>query len=213
MNIKNKSKKQKGLIIALALSVSIIVIFGVIIKNINAQEKKLHDEYQMKLVEKDSIVVDLEKKLMESELLIENSNPENREELSETTLDRQNKYIKVSNEFLDYYLNYDTNSLNERREKLLKITSDELINHVAPEQSKEENALSSDPTFSSEVRSIKTFVSNKIENTVEVISEVHYLAKSTEGESEVKAFVKLKLSLEEEGIIKVTEYFYYPINK
>lgn len=207
-------QKSKGLnILALLLVVS-IVLNGVLVKNLYTKQGAVNYENQIATDQKEKEIVALENTIKELEDELSHATPENRETLSQTTLEKQSKYLNVADEFINSYLNYDSNSLNKRREQLLPITSEKIINVVAPEESDNENALSSDPTFTATVTKMTTYISRmtESENAIDVIADVSYQAKSTEGETTVNSLIKLTLQTDNQGIIKVIDYVYYPIN-
>lgn len=207
-------QKSKGLnTLALLLVVS-IVLNGVLVKNLYTKQGAVNYENQIATDQKEKEIVALENTIKELEDELSHATPENRETLSQTTLEKQSKYLNVADEFINSYLNYDSNSLNKRREQLLPITSEKIINVVAPEESDNENALSSDPTFTATVTKMTTYISRmtESENAIDVIADVSYQAKSTEGETTVNSLIKLTLQTDNQGIIKVIDYVYYPIN-
>lgn len=212
MNIKKNRKDLKGLyIIALFLLVSLLLNV-VLVKNIKLQEKALRIEYRSEINKKEAKINTLNNTITQLEFDIDHASPESKDNQSKMQLAEQNNYLNKANEFITTYLNYDTNTLGERRNKLSPMTKSELLNQVAPEESQNEENLSSDPTFSSTVKSLNTYISklNEEDKTSEVIAEVSYQAKSTEGETTVNSIIKLQLQSDKEGI-KVTEYSYYPI--
>lgn len=142
--------------------------------------------------------------------------PEEKEHLENETLRLQQSYKEVAKAFITDYLNYNTQSLKDRREKLKSITTGKLLDQVAPEidASGDGSELSSDPTFTSKVTQLNLFISDvKPElKTGDVLAEVTYEAKSTEGKTIVKSFVDLSIQTQEDGKMTVQEYHYYPQN-
>lgn len=207
-------QKSKGLSLLALLLVVSIVLNGVLVKNLYTKQGAVNYENQIATDQKEKEIVALENTIKELENEISHATPENRETLSQTALEKQSKYLNIADEFINSYLNYDSNSLNKRREQLLPITSEKLIDVVAPEESDNKNALSSDPTFTATVTKMTTYISRmtESENAIDVIADVSYQAKSTEGETTVNSLIKLTLETDNQGIIKVIDYAYYPIN-
>ena len=205
---------KKVLIIGGVMIISLILNV-VLYSNINSVEGKVESKFSEEIENKNTIISGLELKVDELNDLIENSTPESRKEISKTKLEEQNEYKTIATDFINSYLEYNTDNLKDRREKLLSITSEELVNRIAPEPiNEEENQLSSDPTFTSVIDEITIYITeiDEITNTCQVIADVKYDTKSTEGEASVSSLVQLQLQKNEDNSIKVMTYEYYPIN-
>lgn len=205
---------KKVLIIGGVMIISLILNV-VLYSNINSVEGKVESKFSEEIENKNTIISGLELKVDELNDLIENSTPESRKEISKTKLEEQNEYKTIATDFINSYLEYNTDNLKDRREKLLSITSEELVNRIAPEPiNEEENQLSSDPTFTSVIDEITIYITeiDEITNTGQVIADVKYDTKSTEGEASVSSLVQLQLQKNEDNSIKVMTYEYYPIN-
>lgn len=215
MNVNYKHKdSKKGLYFLVLFLVLSLIFNGVTLKNLYTGEKKNEDVINEKISEKDSEIDRLEASVTSLKNQLSNLNEEDKQKLSNTELDKQKAYKSVADEFIAAYLNYDSNSLEERREKIKVITSEELLDKIAPEtDSNSENELSSDPTFTSKIKESKVYISELSNdlNKAEIVADVSYLAKSTEGETTVKSFILLELTKDEDGVIRINNYTYYPM--
>ncbi|MFE7150803.1 hypothetical protein ACFVIJ_10355, partial [Heyndrickxia sporothermodurans] len=145
---------------------------------------------------------------------IKNNDPKVKKQNSNTEIEKQNNYKEIAKQFLNAYLNYDANKLEERREKIKPIATETLLNTVAPkEDTSSQNELSSDPSFSSRITNLNLYISdiNQNLNKGEVVADITYEAKGSEGKVTVKSFVYLEIQTAEDGSMKVNNYVYYPI--
>lgn len=217
MNAISIKKRSKGLCIIVLFLLISVILNVILFKNIEIQEKKITQEQKIKQdnEEKNITILTLKDKITELENKINNSTNESKENVSNTEIEIQQSYLKIANEFIITYLNYNTKTLTERRKNLISIATDELVNQLAPEESENvKEQLSSDPTFSSKILNSNFYISglNEEENESEIIADISYLATSREGESKVRTFISMKLKTMEDGTIKVINYSYYPIN-
>lgn len=215
MNIHQSKRSKKGLYTLVLFLVISLVLNGVLYKNLFSEESRLQEETSSKLTKKDKEISSLEGTIKSLKTQIANSKTETREKLSKTELEKQQAYEEIAKQFITAYLTYDSSSLKERREKIKPITNEDLIDKIAPEENENDTSqLSSDPTFSSTVTSLNIYVANeeKEANSREIIADVSYEAKSTEGKTKVKTFIYMELKTQGDGAIKVNDYIYYPIN-
>lgn len=216
MNVNTQKSSKKGLLVIVLLLIVSLILNGVLFSNLVSQESVISNKQRDKLEKKDAVILNLEDKIKELQSTISNSVPEVKKQISETKLEEQQAYKGVANEFIKNYLNYSTNTLTERRDKLIPITDKDLVNKLAPEESEDnDNSLSSDPAFTSKVISSKIYITdiNDALKSSEIIADVSYKAKGSEGETTVRTFIYIQLKTENNGNIKVTNYVYYPITK
>ncbi len=217
VNIIRTKKDKKGLYAIVLFLIFSIVLNLVFYRNLMSQEDVIATEKNVLIEEKNQEISSLQGKVKLLEDDIVSYQPEKKEEISATQLQKQQAYKEVANTFVNAYLNYDSSHLNERREKIMSVTHKDLIDSIAPEVTEEEDdsklQLSSDPTFTSKVDDVKVYITEVDENlnSSEVIADVSYLSKSTEGKSSSRSLIYLQLKKEKDGTIKVTEYTYYPI--
>lgn len=216
MNVYKSDKKRKFFPIIISILVVSIVLNVVLSWNLVTQQKEIKAQQETKLKEKEDTILSLQEEVDGLKSYINSSTPQNKKESSKTELEKQQKYKNVANEFINAYLNYDTNTLKERREKLLEISTEELVNRVTPKETNKDpgKALSSDPTFTSQIDKIKIYTTgtNDESNSSEILVDVNYIAKGSEGESTVRTFIYLKLQSNANGAIKVIDFMYYPIS-
>lgn len=217
MNVIKTKHNKKGLYaIVLFLVLSIILNF-VLYRNLMSHGEVIAAEQNNQLEEKDQAIVNLQEKIELLEEDLYNSQPENKEEASITQLDKQRAYKGVAESFVNAYINYDSSHLKERRENIMSITHEDLIDILAPEVYEDEDSndmkLSSDPTLVSTVQDVKVYITEVDENLEmsEVMADVKYITKNTEGESSSRSLIYLQLKKGTDGSIKVTDYTYYPI--
>uniref|UniRef100_UPI00344CAF75 hypothetical protein n=1 Tax=Carnobacterium sp. TaxID=48221 RepID=UPI00344CAF75 len=218
MNIRKSNTNSKGLlsIVLFIILVISLVLNGVLtlhltkkdVSNITINSTEV-DEYKKTILSLEDDVTRLNEE-------VNNANPEQRDSLSKTKIEEQNTFKQVANDFVSQYLTYNTKTLEERRNSIKDITDESLLDKVAPEiQETDKQALSSDPTFTSKVENVKVYIAD-INNTLGVgnaIIEVTYATKNTEGESKLQSLIYLELKKDENNMIKVTDYTYYPVTK
>ena len=217
MNVIKSKKAKKGLYaIVLFLVVSILLNF-VLYRNLVSQGEVIAAEKDTQLEEKEQAISSLQGKIKLLEEDIHNGQPEKKEEASVTQLEKQRAYKDVAETFVNAYLNYDSSHLQERREEIMAITHKDLIDSIAPEVQEDESGkemkLSSDPTFISAVEDVKIYIT-EVDETLkmsEVVADVSYISKNTEGESKARSLIYLQLKKDNDGSILVTDYTYYPI--
>ncbi|MGG4263763.1 hypothetical protein [Peribacillus simplex] len=216
MNISKQKKIPKGLFIIVLFLIVSLILNAILFKNILSQEDKVRTQIREKLKEKDSKISGLEDTIKNLTIDINNNDPGVKKQTSNIELESQKSFKEVAKEFITAYLNYDSNKLKERRDKIKPITTDSLLNKVAPETDglESENQLSSDPTFSSEINELSLYINdiNKELKSGEVVADITYKAKSTEGETKIRCFVYMEIQTEDDGTIKVNDYIYYPVN-
>lgn len=216
MNISKQKKFPKGLFIIVLFLIGSLILNAILFKNILSQEGNVETQISNELKEKDSKISGLEDTIKNLTIDIKNSDPGVKEKISNTELESQMANKDVARKFITAYLNYDSNQLKERREKIKPITTDNLLDKVAPEmdESDSENQLSSDPTFTSKITDLNLYIDdfNKEEKSSEILADITYEAKSTEGKTKVRSFVYMEMQTEDDGTIKVKNYVYYPVN-
>lgn len=156
-------------------------------------------------------------------------NPEMPTEQTETTSkvdidsessaeENDNQILAVSESFIGAYLNYssDSESLSARRKALSDIvSSDELLNILAPEESNEtESVIDAEYiTYTSKINSADFYVySESNNNSAKVMIEVTYTVNSYEGETELHAICTIKLTTDDSGNYKIADYNYQNIS-
>lgn len=193
-----------------------LILNVVLYKNINSFDEANKIETNEILTSKEQEIENLNNEIDTLETELVNSTLENREDYSNTIVEKQNIFIDGANKFIERYFNYSSNDMADRREKLMEITSPDIIDHVAPKPIENpEEQLSSDPTFVSELQSVDFYLSriNESNNTAEAVARITYLGSNTEGESTVNGIVRLQLELSsvDSNEVIINEYDYSPI--
>ncbi|MCM3033700.1 hypothetical protein [Niallia sp. MER 6] len=215
MNINKTKKSGKRLYIIAFFLILSLILNGVLYKNLYAKEAVSSNEFYKELKEKETNIKALQSEIQGLQDEIKSLDPQERKELSKTELELQEAFKTVANEFITDYLTYSTNTINERREKLMPITSAELLNQVAPESmDNDPSQLSSDPTFSVKVSNVILYISGFDSSTdqTKMIGDVTYKTQGTEGKTTEHSLVEMELMKDKKGQIKVNNYTYYPIN-
>jgi|GEM_PF-2813633 len=216
MKVTKHNTSEKGLLYIVLFALFSVVLNIVLVFNLMNQEERVHAKNSEVVSEKEEIILTMQEEINGLNEQLANNTPEKREDLSNTKLEQQNKYKDTAKSFVASYLTYDTNSLDKRRESISEITTIELLNKVAPEVVEtDKQALSSDPTFTSNVLDSTIYVSdiNETLNTGNAIVDVKYATSNTEGETTLRAIISLQLQKDEAENIKVTDYYYYPIQE
>lgn len=218
MNIRKSNTNSKGLlsIVLFIILVISLVLNGVLILHLTKKDVSNITINSTKVDEYKKTILSLEEDVTRLNEEVNNASPEQRDSLSKTKIEEQNTFKQVANDFVSQYLTYNTKTLEERRNSIKDITDESLLDKVAPEiQETDKQALSSDPTFTSKVENVKVYIAD-INNTLGVgnaIIEVTYATKNTEGESKLQSLIYLELKKDDNNMIKVTDYTYYPVTK
>lgn len=208
-----KVEKKLSIIVILILILSIALNL-VLFKNVKSVEADTESKYQKELSDKDKQLAGFEAKIEELNTIVTENNATEDGQKKDSEMKMLNEYKEIADQFIHDYLTYNTESLLDRREKLKDITDEKLIDRIAPEpQEQEGKVYSSDPTFTSKVTKTSVFVSNDtdLNETANVIVDVEYDTKSTEGEAPLRSLVYLKMERDEGGKIKVMSYDYHQI--
>lgn len=187
-----------------------LILNGVLLYNLISQNERFEVRYKDEISEKNKTI-----KSLKTEISNINISNDTDESAPNSELELQTNYKKVAGDFVKYYLEYSSNNLSERRNNLLSVTDENLVEKIAPEvteSTEERSQLSSDPIFISAVKNTKVYISetNNITNSAEAFAEVTYKAKGSEGETEVNSFIHMHLKMDDNGSIKVNDFNYYP---
>lgn len=219
MNISRSNKSRKGLTILVLFLIVSIVLNGILFKNIVSQEEKNKSQISNKLKEKDDKISALEDTVKELSSNKNDNDSEDKKRYLNKVLKKQQAYRQVATKFITSYLNYSSDKLDERRKEIKPITTDDLLDKVAPKTDDKSSSnagkeLSSDPTFSSKVTNLNLYINDISQNlnNGEIMADVKYEAKSSEGKISERCLVEMELQTEDNGAIKVSDYVYYPIN-
>lgn len=210
MNIQKSNKYSKGLI-ALALFLVLSLVLNIILIRVSTTKtSELKSEYMETISAKEAQNRELVAEISSLKELSEpnNDTEENNNELNKVDIEKQ--FLTVSEEFINSYLNYDNNTIEDRRTRLLAFADSKIVNRIAPEQLESESVYSSDPTFTSTISDLNIYLSQNIaeQNTRDVMAKVTYEAKGTEGNTTVSAIINLELTVNENDEVRVTNYDY-----
>lgn len=205
---------KKLSVIVIAVLILSAALNLVLFKNIRSVEADTDTKYQKELSDKDKQLAGFEAKIDELNAIVTENDAEKESGSEDSETKTLDEYKTIADQFIHDYLTYNTEGLLERREKLTDITDEKLLDRIAPEPQVQEGTLySSDPTFTSKVTKSSVFISNDsdLSEKANVIVDVEYDTKSTEGEAPLKSLVYLTLEKNEDGNIKVMSYDYHQI--
>ncbi|MGH0589699.1 hypothetical protein ACQVQY_27200 [Bacillus mycoides] len=202
--MNNLSKILSG---ALVLS---LAFNGIWAYNTTKEFDKKDKKYRVTVSEKEKQIGDLQVKLeQESKKINEGAADENKKE-SNPTVDLQNKYREVANQFVHAYLDYSVQNKGERRNNLLKITDKKVVDVVAPNTDD-----LGDPNFKSHVNKAEIYINSEgdISKKCTALLDVEYTIEGLENKKTTISSV-VKITLEKQGEeIKVVEYNPYPAKR
>ncbi|HFT5903682.1 TPA: hypothetical protein ACGSMF_004857 [Bacillus cereus] len=202
--MNNVSKILSGaLILSLAFN-------GIWAYNTTKEFDKKDKKYHVTVAEKEKQIGDLKVKLeQENKKVNEGAADENKKE-GNPTLDLQNKYREVANQFVHAYLDYSVQNKGERRNNLLKITDKKVVDVVAPNTDD-----LGDPNFKSHVNKAAIYINSEgdISKKCTALLDVEYTIEGLENKKTTINSV-VKITLEKQGEeIKVVEYNPYPAKR
>ncbi|MDX5746224.1 hypothetical protein SIM20_24135 [Bacillus cereus group sp. BfR-BA-02570] len=202
--MNNLSKILSG---ALVLS---LAFNGIWAYNTTKEFDKKDKKYRVTVSEKEKQIGDLQVKLeQESKKVNEGAADENKKE-SNPTVDLQNKYREVANQFVHAYLDYSVQNKGERRNNLLKITDKKVVDVVAPNTDD-----LGDPNFKSHVNKAAIYINSEgdISKKCTALLDVEYTIEGLENkQTTINSVVKIMLEKQGEEI-KVVEYNPYPVKR
>ncbi|EJV41942.1 Uncharacterized protein BC141101_05738 [Bacillus toyonensis] len=201
----NNVSKVLGVVLILSLAFNGILSYSTK-KEFDKKDKKHH----VTVAEKEKQIGDLKVKLeQESKKVNESVADENKKE-DNPTLDLQNKYREVANQFVHAYLDYSVQNKGERRNNLLKITDKKVVDVVAPNTDD-----LGDPNFKSHVNKEAIYINSEgdISKKCTALLDVEYTIEGLENKKTTINSV-VKITLEKQGEeIKVVEYNPYPAKR
>ncbi|MCU5725142.1 hypothetical protein OCF66_09020 [Bacillus toyonensis] len=201
----NNVSKILGVVLILSLAYN-----GILSYSTKQEFDKKDKKYHTTVSEKEKQIGDLKVKLeQESKKVNEGAADENKKE-SNPTLDLQNKYREVANQFVHAYLDYSVQNKGERRNNLLKITDKKVVDVVAPNTDD-----LGDPNFKSHVNKAAIYINSEgdISKKCTALLDVEYTIEGLENKKTTINSV-VKITLEKQGEeIKVVEYNPYPAKR
>ncbi|NWK72615.1 hypothetical protein HWX41_27220 [Bacillus paramycoides] len=163
---------------------------------------------QVQAEEKEKAIKELETKLDHAKKKMAEENKPKTEAEKQAPVNIEKQYKEVTNQFVHAYLDYSVKNKGERRNNLLKMTEQSLVDRIAP------NAEDGgDPGFKSKVNETIMFIdnSNDINQKCSVLVDVKYTIEALEnGKTDVHNFMKVTLE-KKDNAIKVVDVSMYPI--
>ncbi|PGZ57901.1 hypothetical protein COE58_24095 [Bacillus cereus] len=174
--------------------------------------KKEMDHVQAKIQtqaeEKEKTIKELETKLDQAKRKVAEENKPKTEDEKQASVNLEKQYKEVTNQFIHAYLDYAVKNKEERRNNLLKMTEQSLVDRIAPNV---EDV--GDPGFKSQVNETVMFINNAedINQKCSVLVDAKYTIEGLEnGKTDVHNFVKVTLE-KKENVIKVVDVSMYPL--
>ncbi|MBE7106138.1 hypothetical protein FT637_24955 [Bacillus cereus] len=189
----------------LVVSIAYNVYFGI-------ETKKEMDNFNVKLKtqaeEKEKTIQTLETKLDQAKRKMADENKPKTEEEKQAPVNLEKQYKDITNQFIHAYLDFSVKNKDERRNNLLKMTEQSLVDRVAPNMED-----GGDPGFKSKVNETVMFIdnTNDMNQKCSVLVDVKYTIEALEnGKTDVHNFMKVTLE-KKDNTIKVVDVSIYPI--
>ncbi|TKI13613.1 hypothetical protein [Bacillus cereus] len=202
--MNNVSKILSGaLILSLAFN-------GIWAYNTTKEFDKKDKKYHVTVAEKEKQIGDLQVKLEQKDKKITEGAAGGNKKEGNSTLDLQNKYIEVANQFVHAYLDYSVQNKGERRNNLLKITDKKVVDVVAPNTDD-----LGDPNFKSHVNKAAIYIDSTgdVSKKCTALLDIEYTIEGIENkQTTINSIVKITLEKQGEEM-KVVEYNPYPVKR
>lgn len=200
--MNNFTKIVTGLLV---ISISYNVYFGL-------ETKKEMDHLKATLKsqeeDKEKTIQTLENKLNQAKRKLAEKNETKSEGGKQVNVDIEKQYKEVTEQFVHAYLDYSVKNKEERRNNLVKMTEQSLVDRIAP---KVEG--SGDPGFQSKVNETVMYINNStdINQKCSVLVDVKYTIEGLEnGKTDIHNFMNVVLE-KKDNAIKVVDVSIYPI--
>lgn len=130
-------------------------------------------------------------------------------------------FDSISYQFIENYTTYATKNISNKREALLKIANDTVVNKIVPEQQvadiasqltankKDKNIYSSDLTFESKLLTSKIYRDVTGNDSCDYFALVTYEVSGASGKSEQQVMLEYALDKSVDGKIKVVSFDYH----
>ncbi|MBU4643088.1 hypothetical protein [Bacillus toyonensis] len=200
--MNNFTKIVVGLLVA---SISYNVYFGIETKK---EMDHLNTKLQTQAEDKEKTIKGLETKLDQAKRKMAEENKPKTEEEKQAPVNLEKEYKEVTNQFIHAYLDYSVKNKEERRNNLLKMTEQSLVDRIAPNTED-----GGDPGFKSKVNETVMFIDNTADmnQKCSVLVDVKYTIEALEnGKTDIHNFMKVTLE-KKENAIKVVDVSIYPI--
>lgn len=190
--------------IVIGLFLISFVLNIVLTVNTKNELARLKTEHQTKIEEKDVSIQSLQEQLDELKAEITLLKTESEEDLSNTEIGKQSEFKEAASQFIYAFLEYSVENQGARRENLLKVTRQDIVDILAPE-----GEDVGDPKFNSEIDSVSFYIekTDDISKKANVIMDVTYTITGSEnGTTTIRNFVKTTLEKQDDGSVIATKY-------
>lgn len=206
--------KKLHLQIATGVLIFCLIVAGITLMKNKQKMTTLEQSYSEKLKKEQTKQNQLvtENKMLKTEVQAVKSNEQEK---------NSQNFDSISYQFIENYTTYATKNISNKRETLLKIANDTVVNKIVPEQQvadiasqltsnkKDKNIYSSDLTFESKLLTSKIYRDVTGNDSCDYFALVTYEVSGASGKSEQQVMLEYSLDKSVDGKIKVVSFDYH----
>lgn len=206
--------KKLHLQIATGVLIFCLIVAGITLMKNKQKMTTLEQSYSEKLKKEQTKQNQLvtENKMLKTEVQAVKSNEQEK---------NSQNFDSISYQFIENYTTYATKNISNKREALLKIANDTVVNKIVPEQQvsdiasqltankKDKNIYSSDLTFESKLLTSKIYRDVTGNDSCDYFALVTYEVSGASGKSEQQVMLEYSLDKSVDGKIKVVSFDYH----
>lgn len=206
--------KKLHLQIATGVLIFCLIVAGITLMKNKQKMTTLEQSYSEKLKKEQTKQNQLvtENKMLKTEVQAVKSNEQEK---------NSQNFDSISYQFIENYTTYATKNISNKRETLLKIANDTVVNKIVPEQQvadiasqltsnkKDKNIYSSDLTFESKLLTSKIYRDVTGNDSCDYFALVTYEVSGASGKSEQQVMLEYALDKSVDGKIKVVSFDYH----
>lgn len=206
--------KKLHLQIATGVLIFCLIVAGITLMKNKQKMTTLEQSYSEKLKKEQTKQNQLvtENKMLKTEVQAVKSNEQEK---------NSQNFDSISYQFIENYTTYATKNISNKREALLKIANDTVVNKIVPEQQvadiasqltsnkKDKNIYSSDLTFESKLLTSKIYRDVTGNDSCDYFALVTYEVSGASGKSEQQVMLEYSLDKSIDGKIKVVSFDYH----
>lgn len=206
--------KKLHLQIATGVLIFCLIVAGITLMKNKQKMTTLEQSYSEKLKKEQTKQNQLvtENKMLKTEVQAVKSNEQEK---------NSQNFDSISYQFIENYTTYATKNISNKREALLKIANDTVVNKIVPEQQvsdiasqltankKDKNIYSSDLTFESKLLTSKIYRDVTGNDSCDYFALVTYEVSGASGKSEQQVMLEYALDKSVDGKIKVVSFDYH----
>lgn len=206
--------KKLHLQIATGVLIFCLIVAGITLMKNKQKMTTLEQSYSEKLKKEQTKQNQLvtENKMLKTEVQAVKNNEQEK---------NSQNFDSISYQFIENYTTYATKNISNKREALLKIANDTVVNKIVPEQQvadiasqltsnkKDKNIYSSDLTFESKLLTSKIYRDVTGNDSCDYFALVTYEVSGASGKSEQQVMLEYSLDKSVDGKIKVVSFDYH----